>query len=103
MEALDDVVPDLNNIQSGVYVLVRLLLVVLVLVVSVTLVITHGVRGIAILVALAVIATVPQTRVWRTGEFYLVRLTGSRQRALALVMFALIAIALTVNVYQLVH
>jgi hypothetical protein len=86
-----------------VYVLVRLVLPVLVFVAAAALVITHGIRGLGILIAVAVIATVTQTRVWRTSEYFLVRLTGSRQRALALVMILVIAVVLVVNVYQFVR
>jgi hypothetical protein len=86
-----------------VYLLVRLLLPVFVLIAGAALVITHGVRGIAILVGVALIATVPQTRVWRIGEHYLVTLTGSRRRALALLMIVAIVVALLVNLYQFVR
>lgn len=83
--------------------LLRPLLALAALLICLWLVAAHGVRGILILVAVAAATTLPRTKPWRMAESWLVRLTGSRQRAAALVFGAVIAVAAAVNVYQLVR
>lgn len=84
------------------YATIRLLLLFGVLLVSAALVLTHGTRGFLFLIALALLATLPQTRAWKVSERWLVRLTGSRKRAAALVLVVLIAGLAIVNLYGLV-
>lgn len=83
--------------------LVRYLLLIVVLIVCIWVVAAHGVRGVAFLVIFALLITVPRTRAWAFAERRLVRLTGSRRRAAALVMGTIIVILLVVNVYPYIH
>jgi hypothetical protein len=81
-----------------VFSIVRIVLPIIVVGACVAIIILHGVRGIALLVVLAAVSSVPQTRVWRTGERIMVRLTGSRRAALVVVCVALIGTLIVVNV-----
>ena len=83
--------------------LFRLGVLVLILAVSVILVAAHGLRGFFIVIALILAWALPQTRVWQRIERTLVRLTGSRRRAAALIMGLIIGTLLVVNLYQLVR
>ncbi|PZS07834.1 MAG: hypothetical protein DLM70_03170 [Chloroflexi bacterium] len=53
----------------------------------------HGVRGVVIVLVVGLMVTLPQTRAWRWVEGQLVRLTGSRKYAYALVLAVFIVIA----------
>jgi hypothetical protein len=83
--------------------LIRFVLLIVAVVISVAIVAAHGVRGIALLVGLALVATLPRTRGWKMGERWLVRITGSRRRAIVVVMMVAIGAVIAVNVYQYVH
>ncbi len=84
--------------------LIRLLLPIAALVLFALLVATHGiVRSVFIAVAVTLLITVPRTRAWKTGERWLVRLTGSRRRAAAVAMFMVIGTVAAVNIYHLTH
>jgi hypothetical protein len=82
---------------------VRLVLLIVALLVAIAIIATHGVRGLVVLMLIAVAFTVPRTRVWRTGERWMVRLTGSRRRAAVVTMFVIIGALIAVNVYDYVH
>jgi Flp pilus assembly protein TadB len=60
----------------------------------------HGARGVGLLIAVALVASVPQTRVWRGTERMLVRLTGSRRRAAAVALGLVIVTLVTINLYE---
>ena len=79
--------------------LVRLGLMALALVVCVAIVAAHGLRGIVLVVAIMMVATLPGTRAWKVSERALVRLTGSRRRAAVLVMVVVICVTIAVDVY----
>jgi hypothetical protein len=83
--------------------LVRFGLLLLVLSVCVAVIAIHGARGIAFVVVLMAIFTVPQTRAWTIAERGLVRLTGSRRRAAALVLAVTVGSLIAINIYELVH
>ncbi len=83
--------------------LVRFAMLIVVLIVCATVIATHGFRGVAVLMVVGLAALAPRTRVWRTVEPPLVRLTGTRQRAAALVMVIVIACLAAFNVYEYVH
>ncbi|GAC1324081.1 MAG: hypothetical protein NVSMB22_12470 [Chloroflexota bacterium] len=83
--------------------LVRLGMVIVVVVACAAIIVTHGVRGIAFVVVLMLAATLPRTRVWGTVERVLVRATGSRKRAAALVLVTIIGVLAAVNVYEYVR
>lgn len=85
------------------YALIRLLLLIVAVIVSVAIIAAHGARGIGFLVLIALAMTVPRSRVWRTGERWLVRATGSRRRAAAVVLAVLIGALVAINVYEFVH
>jgi hypothetical protein len=80
-----------------------LLLLLGALVIGGALVAAHGVRGVAVLILLLMLASAPRTRTWSATERTLVRLTGSRRRAAVLVMSTVIVVVLAVDVYSLVH
>jgi hypothetical protein len=83
--------------------LIRFGLLAVALVVCVTLIALHGVRGIVLVIAIMALATLPGTRAWRATERVLVRLTGSRRRAFVLIMATVICLVIAVNVYQYAH
>lgn len=83
--------------------LIRLTLSIAILLVAALLIVTHGVRGVLLLAAGILLLTAPRTRGYQMIERRLVRLTGSRQRAFALVLAAAIAVVVAVNVYEFVH
>jgi hypothetical protein len=83
--------------------LFRLVVLCLILIVSVFLVAAHGLRGFFIVMALILAWALPQTRIWQRIDRVLVRVTGSRRRAAALIMGVTIGTVLVVNLYQLVR
>jgi hypothetical protein len=78
----------------------RLALLVAVLFISGVLIAAHGVRGIAIVIGVFLLITLPQSRAWQRIERPLVRLTGSRRRAAVLVTLVAIGAAAVINFYQ---
>lgn len=80
--------------------LIRGLLLVGVLVLCTVLIAAHGIRGIAIVVTIAILASTVQTPAFRAAERALIRLTGSRQRAAMLVMGLAVAVIVAVSVIQ---
>ena len=86
------------------YGLIRSLLLFAIVVVVVVLVAVHGfIRGLVVLVALAVVTTVPRTQAWRVSEQWLVRVTGSRRRAALVVLLVVIGALAVVNFYNITH
>lgn len=81
---------------------IRLILLLVALTAAAIFIAFHGIRAIGILIVIALAITVPKTRVWRWIESGLVWLTGSRQRALLLVMVVVLAGALAFTVIPLV-
>jgi hypothetical protein len=81
--------------------LLRFGLLVAALAIAVALIAAHGVRGLAIVVAIGLIVTLPQTKAWQRVEGVLVRITGSRKRAAGLALFVVIAVAGGIQVYGL--
>jgi hypothetical protein len=73
------------------------------LVLCVAIVAAQGIRGIVLVVAIMLLATLPGTRAWKVSERALVRLTGSRRRAAVLVMAIVVGLTIAVNVYELVR
>ncbi|HLJ66920.1 MAG TPA: hypothetical protein VKX16_06135 [Chloroflexota bacterium] len=84
-------------------VLTRFALLIAVLVLGVWLIASHGVRGIAIVVAGLLLWTITRSRAWRAGEGWLIRLTGSRQRALAVLLGTIVALTVAVDVVDYLH
>ena len=82
---------------------IRPLLSLGILLIGLWLVVSHGTRGFLLLIALALVATLPGTSGWQRGERWLIRLTGSRSRAAALAMLMLIGAVTAINVYQLLR
>jgi hypothetical protein len=82
---------------------IRFLLLLVALVAAGLFIAAHGARAIVVLVFVALLLTIPNTRVWQVGERTMVRLTGSRRRAAVVIMLVVIVVAVGVNVYQLVH
>lgn len=80
--------------------MIRGLLLLGVLVLCTVLIAAHGLRGIAIVVAVAVLAYAVQSPAFRAAERALVRLTGSRQRAAMLVMGLVIAVMVAVTLVE---
>jgi hypothetical protein len=80
--------------------LLRLALLLAVLLISGILIATHGVRGIAIVVGVYLLLTLPRSRAWQAVERPLVRLTGSRRRAAVLVTLVVLGAAAVINFYQ---
>lgn len=83
--------------------LIRSLLLFGVLVLCTALIAAHGLRGIAVVVGVAVLASAVQTRAFRTTERALVRLTGSRQRAAMAVMGLVIVVVVAVSVIEAIR
>lgn len=84
-------------------IVMRSLLLLAALLLAVYIVAAHGARGIGFLILLALATTLPRTRGWRITERRLVQLTGSRRRAVIVVMGVMIGTLTAVNLYQLVH
>ena len=83
--------------------LIRLALLTAALVIGVWIIAEHGLRGILLVTGLVVVYSLTRTRAWRTGEGWMVRLTGSRTRAAAVVLGAIIALTVVVNVVSYLH
>jgi hypothetical protein len=83
--------------------LLRFALLVGFVVLAVVLIVAHGVRGIAVLVAILLVLVIPRSRSFGAIEDRLVRLTGSRRRAAALIGFIIIGSVAAFNVYQVLH
>jgi len=92
-----------RHVESPMGLLIRGVLLLGVLALCVTLVATHGVRGFGLLLVLALMATVPRTRLWQFIERPLVRLTGSRARAIGIILFVMLATGAAVNLYGLIR
>lgn len=84
-------------------VLIRFALLLLALVMATFVIVTHGVRGILVVIAVALVVSVPRTRGWKWGEAALVRITGSRRRAAFLAMVLVIGAMTLLAVLQFVH
>ncbi|MGH2409238.1 MAG: hypothetical protein ACRDGS_02600 [Chloroflexota bacterium] len=76
---------------------------ILALVAAAIFVAAHGVRAIAVLVIVVLIATLPNTRGYKIVERVLVRLTGSRRRSAVLVALIVIGAGIAINIYPLIH
>lgn len=85
------------------HALLRIGMLLVILMLAAWLTAAHGLRGLAVVLVVAVLTVVPRTRAWRMGERVLVRLTGSRRRAAALVMAVLVCGLIAVNLYDLVR
>lgn len=81
--------------------LVRSLLLLAALAIAAVLIAVHGVRAIGFLVGLALVLTIPKTRIWTVTERWLVRLTGSRRRAAVLAMLLVIGAVAAANILPL--
>lgn len=79
------------------------LLIVGLLIVAVAVAAHGAVRTLSVLVVVTLLVTVPRTRIWKTGERWLVGLTGSRRRAAVLAMCVVIGVLAAVNIYNLAH
>jgi hypothetical protein len=82
--------------------LLRLALLLAAVLISGILIAAHGFRGIAIVVGVYLLLTLPRSRAWQAVERPLVRLTGSRRRAAVLVTLVVLGVAAIVNFYQYV-
>ncbi len=80
--------------------LMRGLLLLGVILLCLWLVAAHGFRGIVIVSGVVVLVSVVQTRVFRALGGALVRFTGSRRRAVALVMGVVLAAMVAVSVIE---
>ncbi|MDQ2742802.1 MAG: hypothetical protein M3Z66_10990 [Chloroflexota bacterium] len=83
--------------------LLRFILLLAALAVCLGLVITHGFRGVVVIAFVAVIATVPRTRGYHFLERHLVRLTGSRARAVMLIGVVTLTAMIALNIVQFVR
>jgi hypothetical protein len=83
--------------------LIRFGLLALAAIAAATVIAAHGIRGLAIVVFLVMIATLPRSRPYQIAEYWLVRMTGSRRRAAVIVMSVIIALLVAFNVYELTH
>jgi hypothetical protein len=64
----------------------------------------HGfIRGISALTVVVLLTAAPKTRLWKTVEKPLVRLTGSRKGAAALALSVVIGVLVIVNLYSFTH
>jgi len=90
-------------LQSAMHALVRPLLALGILLIGLLLVVSHGTRGFLVLIGAGLAATLPGTSGWQRCERWLIRLTGSRRRAAALIMLMLIGAVTAINVYQLLR
>lgn len=83
--------------------LIRAVLLVAALLLCTALIAGHGLRGIAVVAGAVVLASAVRTRGFRAAERTLVRITGSRQRALLLIMSVMIAAMVAASVIQIVR
>ncbi|GAC1469476.1 MAG: hypothetical protein PVSMB7_18810 [Chloroflexota bacterium] len=83
--------------------LLRFALLLGALVVAAWLVVAHGVRGLVVVLIVTLLLSVPRTRGWQVAEGTLVRFTGSRRRAGALVGFLIIGAVTAFEIVQLIH
>jgi hypothetical protein len=83
--------------------LIRFGLLVVAVIAAAAVIAVHGIRGLAIVVFLVMLATLPRSRPYQIAEYWLVRLTGSRRRAAVVVMSLIIAVLIAFNVYTLTH
>jgi hypothetical protein len=88
---------------KGRALLIRVLLLLGAVLVGVSLVATHGVRGVAVLVVLLLLMSARRSRPWIMVERALVQLTGSRKRAAILAMTVVIVVVLAVDVHSLLR
>ena len=80
----------------------RFILLLCALAVAGLLIVMQGVRAIAASVILLLAVSVPRSRGWRAAEDRLVRLTGSRRRAFALVGVLILAAMVAAAAYSLI-
>ena len=85
------------------YALIRFGLLFGFLVLAAYMIIAHGVRGLLVVAAVVLIWSATQTRAWQVSERWLVQLTGSRTRALVLVVGITIVAMVAVNLLQIVR
>jgi hypothetical protein len=83
--------------------LIRFGLLAIAVIAAAAVIAVHGIRGLAIVVFLALLATLPRSRLYQIAEYWLVRITGSRRRAAVVFMSVLIAALVAFNVYTLTH
>lgn len=83
--------------------LIRFGLLALAVIAGATVIAVHGIRGLAIVVFLIMLASLPRSRAYQAAEYWLIRLTGSRRGAFVVFMSVLIAILIAFNVYELTH
>ncbi len=83
--------------------LVRFGLLAIAAIAAAVVIAVHGIRGLAIVVFLVLLASLPRSRPYQIAEYWLVRITGSRRRAAVVVMSVLIAALVAFNVYTLTH
>lgn len=83
--------------------LIRFGLLALAAIAAAVVIAAHGIRGLAIVVLLALLASLPRSRPYQIAEYWLVRITGSRRRAAVVFMSFLIAVLVAFNVYTLTH
>ncbi|HZU11871.1 MAG TPA: hypothetical protein VFB58_03455 [Chloroflexota bacterium] len=92
-----------DRLDFGYPLMLRFLLLIVVIAAALGLALAHGVRGITIVLAVAVLAAAIRAPLFQRVAGALVRLTGSRRRAAALVMAVLIGALLAVTLYNLVR
>jgi hypothetical protein len=83
--------------------LIRTGLLLAALTVCVWLIAAHGLRGLAVVAALAVLTALPQNRGFRLADRWLIRVTGSRRRALALLMAIAVTAIVGVGLLELLR
>jgi hypothetical protein len=83
--------------------LIRSALLLLLFIVVLILGISHGVRGLAFAAAIFLIWAVRDTRAFRSGEAFLIRITGSRSRAWIAAFSVVIVALIAVDIYQTLH
>jgi hypothetical protein len=83
--------------------LIRSALLLFALIVILILGVAHGLRGLVVAGAIILAWAAKETRVWKSGEAFLVRVTGSRRRAGVTVLGVIIAAMVAFNVYQATH
>lgn len=83
--------------------LIRFGLLGLAAIAAATVIAAHGIRGVAIVVFLILLASLPRSRPYQFAEYWLVRITGSRRRAFIVFMSFLIVVLVAFNVYELTH
>jgi hypothetical protein len=95
----DDTAPNSATMTTLIRSGLLLLLFVLVLIVG----ISHGLRGLAVAGVVFLIWALRDTRAFRSGEAFLIRLTGSRSRAWITALSVVIVALVAVDVYQTLH